>query len=139
MVPVFNQEFMKSYSPMNGRSKGNVSKATWSKNSTVILKIGLCYYFHLIVTIDADSWFHYKQENGWRLDDMLSTDGTSPHFPVDSRGSMTTTPPSVNAKANWFASCGWAAIATGYALELQSLYIRYLVIKHRKEKWHRML
>lgn len=52
------------------------------------------------------------------LDDPFSAGGGIPHLPSDSSGSNTWTPPSDSPNANWFASCGWAAITSGCALEL---------------------
>ena len=53
-----------------------------------------------------------------RFGDPFSTGGGTPHFPSDSSGSNTLTPPSVSPMANWFGSCGFAAITSGYTEEL---------------------
>lgn len=52
------------------------------------------------------------------LADPFSAGGLTPHFPSDSSGSNTCTPPSVRPKANWFGSEGCAAITTGYTVVL---------------------
>ena len=50
--------------------------------------------------------------------DPFSTGGGTPHFPSDSSGSNTLTSPSDSPTANWFGSCGCAAITNGYTGEL---------------------
>jgi hypothetical protein len=52
------------------------------------------------------------------LADPFSMGGGTPHLPSDSRGSNTWTIPSDNPTANWFGSCGCAAITSGWTLEL---------------------
>lgn len=53
----------------------------------------------------------------------FSMGGGTPHFPSDSRGSNTWTPPSDSPTANWFASCGCAAMTSGWTLELLHIEI----------------
>lgn len=43
----------------------------------------------------------------------LSTGTATPHFPSDSKGSITLTDPSVIPTANWFGSCGCAVTTSG--------------------------
>ena len=52
----------------------------------------------------------------------FSTGGEVPHFPSDSNGSSTWTPPSVSPSANWFGSDGCAAMTRGYTLKLLKLH-----------------
>ncbi|RRT67853.1 hypothetical protein B296_00038854, partial [Ensete ventricosum] len=52
------------------------------------------------------------------LADPFSAGGLTPHFPSDSSGSNTCTPPSVRPKANWFGSDGCGAITAGYTVVL---------------------
>lgn len=55
---------------------------------------------------------------GALLAEPFSTGGGRPHLPSDSRGSITWTEPSDRPNANWFDSCGCAAITSGWTLEL---------------------
>ena len=49
---------------------------------------------------------------------QISMMGGIPHSRSDSAGSITMTSPSVNPIANWFGSCGLAAITAVYVPEL---------------------
>lgn len=78
-------------------------------------------YFHLFYPLWC--WSEHEAPPAGAAD-MLLTDpfsggGGTPHFPSDSSGSKTCTPPSVIPSANWFGSDGCAAITSGYTAELE--------------------
>lgn len=60
-----------------------------------------------------------KGVDGTLLADPFSDGGGTPHLPSDSSGSKTWTEPSDRPNANWFDSCGCAAITSGCTFELQ--------------------
>lgn len=63
-------------------------------------------------------WSELATPEGLLLPAPFSEGGGAPHWPSDSSGSRTQTPPSVRPRANWFASDGCAAMHSGYTLIL---------------------
>ena len=72
---------------------------------------------------------------GKLLADPLSTSGGTPHLPSDSRGSKTWTAPSDKPIANWFGSCGCAAITSGWTLELLHRKWEFLGMINTQQKY----
>jgi hypothetical protein len=68
--------------------------------------------------VGSDPWLPDAGPDGTPLAVPLSAGGPVPHFPSDSNGSITCTPPSLKPNANWFGSAGCAAITKGYTVDL---------------------
>ncbi len=68
----------------------------------------------------SDPWLPDVGPDGTPVGAPLSDGGPTPHFPSDSNGSSTCTPPSLRPNANWLGSTGWAAMTNGYTVELAS-------------------
>jgi hypothetical protein len=68
----------------------------------------------------SDPWLPDVGPDGTPVGVPLSDGGPTPHFPSDSSGSNTCTPPSLRPRANWLGSTGWAAMTSGYTVELSN-------------------